>query len=274
MGRGGFPPSETGSFSAHHTAQRVGFFFLCFQHPCVQSRERAENRSVFCRATRQRTLSGFPARLFSEQNTASGASKLTCSQDFFTLGSFYLPTYGVLVASGVLIGLWISVRNSEKQGINGDDAWNLGILVVLAGIVGAKLLYIINDWSSYAGNWREIFSLNTLQAGGVFSGGLVTAWSLQSGTCGAITCPSANRRWFCPGTGIRAHARPLRLFLRRMLLRKAHKPCLGSDLHESFGECCQRHAARSAHRADATDRSRRRIFQFPGPDMAAGTKEI
>ncbi len=26
MGRGGFPPSETGSFSAHHTAARVGFF--------------------------------------------------------------------------------------------------------------------------------------------------------------------------------------------------------------------------------------------------------
>ncbi len=55
----------------------------------------------------------------------------------FHIGSFYLPTYGFLVASGVLIGLWISVRNSEKQGINGDDAWNLGILVVLAGIIGA-----------------------------------------------------------------------------------------------------------------------------------------
>jgi phosphatidylglycerol---prolipoprotein diacylglyceryl transferase len=93
----------------------------------------------------------------------------------FHIGSFYLPTYGFLVASGVLIGLWISVRNSEKQGINGDDAWNLGILVVLAGIVGAKVLYVINDWSTYAGNWREIFSLNTLQAGGVFSGGLVAA---------------------------------------------------------------------------------------------------
>src|SRR5260370_18506315 len=89
------------------------------------------------------------------------------------IGRFYLPTYGVLVGSGVLIGLWISVRNSEKQGINGDDAWNLGILVVLAGIIGAKVLYIINDWSAYANNWREIFSLNTLQAGGVFSRGLV-----------------------------------------------------------------------------------------------------
>ena len=101
----------------------------------------------------------------------------------FHIGSFYLPTYGVLVASGVLIGLWISVRNSEKQGINGDDAWNLGILVVLAGIIGSKLLYIINDWSSYSGNWREIFSLSTLQAGGVFSGGVVASM---------VTVPSWN----------------------------------------------------------------------------------
>jgi len=93
----------------------------------------------------------------------------------FQIGSFYLPTYGVLVASGVLIGLWISVRNCEKQGINGDDAWNLGILMVLAGIIGAKILYVINDWGTYANNWREIFSLNTLQAGGVFSGGLIAA---------------------------------------------------------------------------------------------------
>jgi phosphatidylglycerol:prolipoprotein diacylglycerol transferase len=93
----------------------------------------------------------------------------------FQIGNFYLPTYGVLVASGVLLGLWISVRNSEKQGINGDDAWNLGIFMVLGGILGAKILYIINDWSSYAHNWREVFSLNTLQAGGVFSGGLIAA---------------------------------------------------------------------------------------------------
>lgn len=92
----------------------------------------------------------------------------------FHIGTFGLPTYGFLVASGVLIGLWISVRNSEKQGINGDDAWNLGILVVLAGIIGAKVLYVINDWSTL-GSWREIFSLNTLQAGGVFSGGLIAA---------------------------------------------------------------------------------------------------
>jgi phosphatidylglycerol:prolipoprotein diacylglycerol transferase len=93
----------------------------------------------------------------------------------FHIGSFNLPTYGLLVSLGVLFGLWISVRNSAKQGIDPENAWNFGILVVLSGIVGAKILYIINDWSTYVAHPREIFSLSTLQAGGVFSGGLIGA---------------------------------------------------------------------------------------------------
>ncbi|HEY6768878.1 MAG TPA: prolipoprotein diacylglyceryl transferase [Candidatus Sulfotelmatobacter sp.] len=91
-------------------------------------------------------------------------------------GRFFLPTYGFLVSLGVLLGLWISVRNSERLGIDGEKAWNLGILVVLAGIVGAKVLYIINDWSDYSGHLGDIFSISTLQAGGVFSGGLLAAF--------------------------------------------------------------------------------------------------
>jgi phosphatidylglycerol---prolipoprotein diacylglyceryl transferase len=116
----------------------------------------------------------------------------------FHIGNFNLPTYGLLVALGVLIGLWISVRNSEKQGINGDDAWNFGILVVLCGIIGAKILYIINDWSYYTAHPGEVFSLGTLQAGGVFSGGLIAAlaaaaWYIRKhnmpalGTCDAFS---------------------------------------------------------------------------------------
>jgi phosphatidylglycerol---prolipoprotein diacylglyceryl transferase len=115
----------------------------------------------------------------------------------FHIGRFYLPTYGLLVSTGVLIGLWISVRNSEKRGIDPDDAWNFGILVVLWGIIGAKVLYIINDWSTYAAHPSEIFSLSTLQAGGVFSGGLIGAlaaavWYIRKrhmpplGTCDAF----------------------------------------------------------------------------------------
>jgi len=95
----------------------------------------------------------------------------------FHIGSFSLPTYGLLVSLGVLLGLWISVRNSDKQGIDPEHAWNLGIVVVLCGILGAKILYIVNDWSYYTTHPGEIFSLGTLQAGGVFSGGLIGAFA-------------------------------------------------------------------------------------------------
>lgn len=93
----------------------------------------------------------------------------------FHIGSFAVPTYGVLVALGVFVGLWMSVRYSEKIGIHPDHAWNFGIIIVLAGIVGSKILYIINDWSTYTAHPSEIFSLSTLQAGGVFSGGVIAA---------------------------------------------------------------------------------------------------
>jgi phosphatidylglycerol:prolipoprotein diacylglycerol transferase len=101
----------------------------------------------------------------------------------FHIGSFPLPTYGVLVALGVLVGLWISVRNSEQQGMKGENALDFGIAVVLAGILGAKILYVILDWRSGVGigeNLREIFSLSTLQAGGVFSGGLIAAFAVAA----------------------------------------------------------------------------------------------
>jgi phosphatidylglycerol:prolipoprotein diacylglycerol transferase len=100
----------------------------------------------------------------------------------FQIGSFGVPTYGVLVALGVLVGLWISVRNSEKQGIKPENAWDFGIALVLAGIIGAKILYIILDWRSghvYGENLREIFTIETLQAGGVFSGGLLAAFAVS-----------------------------------------------------------------------------------------------
>jgi phosphatidylglycerol:prolipoprotein diacylglycerol transferase len=93
----------------------------------------------------------------------------------FHIGSFSVPTYGVLVATGVLVGLFIAARLAKRQGEDPDKAFDLGILAVLSAIVGAKLLLIINDWHTYVEHPREIFSLSMLQAGGVFYGGLIAA---------------------------------------------------------------------------------------------------
>ena len=90
-------------------------------------------------------------------------------------GRFSLPTYGFLAAVGLLVGLALSVRYAVRNGMDADRTWNLGILAILAGIIGAKLLLIANNWAFYRAHPGEIFSLATLQAGGVWSGGLVAA---------------------------------------------------------------------------------------------------
>ncbi len=97
----------------------------------------------------------------------------------FHYGWFTLPTYGVLVATGVLVGLYTTVRIARRQGLDPEVIWNLGIMVVLMAIVGAKVLLVINDWDWYMKNPREIFSLSTLQAGGVFYGGVLAALAVS-----------------------------------------------------------------------------------------------
>lgn len=103
----------------------------------------------------------------------------------FTIGSFYLPTYGLLVATGFLLGLWMTARLARRRGLNPQTVTDLGIYVALAGLAGAKLLMFVYDFDYYRRNPGEIFSIATLQAGGVFYGGLIGAltvavWYLRS----------------------------------------------------------------------------------------------
>ena len=93
----------------------------------------------------------------------------------FHLGNFFLPTYGLLVALGVIAGLTMTAKLSRSQNLDPEQNWNLGVLAILAAIIGAKALLFVNDWSYYSAHPGEIFSLSTLQAGGVFSGGVIAA---------------------------------------------------------------------------------------------------
>jgi phosphatidylglycerol:prolipoprotein diacylglycerol transferase len=90
-------------------------------------------------------------------------------------GDFFLPTYGVLVATAFLVALWLAARLARRSGLNADLVTNLGVWVALAGLVGAKLAMFLVDFDYYWERPGEIFSLATLQAGGVFYGGLVAA---------------------------------------------------------------------------------------------------
>jgi phosphatidylglycerol:prolipoprotein diacylglycerol transferase len=93
----------------------------------------------------------------------------------------FLHTYGVLVALAFLAGLWMATHLARRDALNADAVTNLGIYCALAAIVGAKVMMLLVD-PQYRDNPREIFTWDTLQAGGIFYGGLLAALAVEPPT--------------------------------------------------------------------------------------------
>lgn len=93
----------------------------------------------------------------------------------FSYDSFVLPTYGVLVALGFIAGLMVAVRLASEADLEKEKIFNLGVYVSLGGIFGAKVFLIFQDWDYYRQHPGDIFSMSTLQSGGIFYGGLLVA---------------------------------------------------------------------------------------------------
>jgi phosphatidylglycerol:prolipoprotein diacylglycerol transferase len=91
----------------------------------------------------------------------------------------FLHTYGVLVAAAFLTALWLAGKLAARAGLNVDAVTNLGIYCALAAIVGAKLMMFLVDFSYYKEHPGELLSLSSLQAGGVFYGGLIGALAVS-----------------------------------------------------------------------------------------------
>jgi phosphatidylglycerol:prolipoprotein diacylglycerol transferase len=90
----------------------------------------------------------------------------------FQIGGIPVFSYGVLVATGVLLALWYGRRRAARVGVDPDKLWSLGIYGVLASLLGAKLWLIATAWEYYSANPREIFSVTMFQSGGTFYGGV------------------------------------------------------------------------------------------------------
>ncbi len=90
-------------------------------------------------------------------------------------GDFFLPTYGVLVAIAFFAALQVTIRLASRRGLSKETVTNLAIYCALAGLAGAKLFMILFDFKDYLDGSRPFFSIATLQAAGVFQGGLIVA---------------------------------------------------------------------------------------------------
>ena len=95
----------------------------------------------------------------------------------FSIGSFHVYGYGLMIALGVLAALILGMRRAPKYGLDSDMIFNLTFLCVIGGFLGAKLLFIITELPSLLKSEHLIQDISNgfVVYGGII-GGIFVAW--------------------------------------------------------------------------------------------------
>ena len=88
------------------------------------------------------------------------------------LGPLSLRTFGVMVALGVLVGAWLAARWTERFGVSADEMTSLATRMVVAGVIGARITWVLSHLSELD---SPIDAIAVWKGGLQFSGGFLAA---------------------------------------------------------------------------------------------------
>jgi phosphatidylglycerol:prolipoprotein diacylglycerol transferase len=93
--------------------------------------------------------------------------------ELFSLGPLTVYSYGVLLAASYLLGLRLAMSRAKAWGLDANRVLDLGIYIIIAALIGAKLLLVVVDYDQFA--FTTDYLLSIARSGGVFYGGLIAA---------------------------------------------------------------------------------------------------
>jgi phosphatidylglycerol:prolipoprotein diacylglycerol transferase len=84
-----------------------------------------------------------------------------------------IHTYGILVAGGFLVAMQMAARAADRAGLSREKVLDLSFGILLAAMIGSRVLFIIVNWDEYAHDFVGIFQF--WKGGLVFYGGFIGA---------------------------------------------------------------------------------------------------
>ena len=76
----------------------------------------------------------------------------------FSVFGFQIALYGVIIALGVLCGVFMAEYVAKKEKVDPDIIWDFTVYAVIFSVIGARIYYVIFEWDMYKGNLLEIFN--------------------------------------------------------------------------------------------------------------------
>lgn len=95
------------------------------------------------------------------------------------LGPFSLRWYALFIISGLLLAIWLARREAPRKKIVPDDVIDFIMLAFPLAILGARLYYVMFEWSYYQNHLTEILAIwngGLAIYGGLLTGAFVLYW--------------------------------------------------------------------------------------------------
>lgn len=91
----------------------------------------------------------------------------------FSIGKFSIAYYGVIIAIAMIVAVLVIYRLAKKTNQSGDNYIDMAIVVIICGIIGARIYYVLFSLDYYKANPGQIFNI---RGGGLaIYGGLIAA---------------------------------------------------------------------------------------------------
>jgi prolipoprotein diacylglyceryl transferase len=81
------------------------------------------------------------------------------SNGTLNIGPLPLHMYGLLLAVGVVVGTLISERRWQRWGHERRDIGDMIVVVVISGVVGARLYHVATDYQLFEHHWIRVFEI-------------------------------------------------------------------------------------------------------------------
>ncbi|WP_233879236.1 prolipoprotein diacylglyceryl transferase [Virgibacillus halodenitrificans] len=97
---------------------------------------------------------------------------------FLEIGPLPIYWYGVIIATGAFLGLYLATKESDRLGMKKDLIVDFVVFAIPIAILFARIYYVIFEWENYAdGPWPDIFAIweGGIAIHGAVIGGVLTA---------------------------------------------------------------------------------------------------
>ena len=91
--------------------------------------------------------------------------------DLFSIGPFTIHGYGLMIALGIVVCVIMGTYRAKKHGYKEDAVLDIAIFSVLAGFLGAKLLFVLVEFDRFLENPMQVLgSEGFVVYGGIIAG--------------------------------------------------------------------------------------------------------